>query len=134
MTEELITPENLSTPMLKALFDSAFMETHLDQEGNLKVKDRVNLHIRPREDRIRIYAIFGFKPTAPLERRLEFVNRVNQEFIIARATAVDGDILAFDYDIPVAGGITKKAVILLVKRFMNIPHAAVLEYGMDIVE
>jgi hypothetical protein len=30
MTDELITPENLSVPLLKSLFEAAFMETSLD--------------------------------------------------------------------------------------------------------
>ncbi len=121
-------------PALKALFDAAFMETQPDKGGNLRVKERLSLHVRPREDRIRIFTVFGFKPATPMERRLEFVNRINKEFVIIRATAGDNDLLFFDYDIPVAGGITKKAVILLVKRFTGIPHAAIQEFGLDIVE
>lgn len=134
MTEELITPENLSTSLLKEVFDQAFMEAVLDNEGHLKVVDRVKTHIRPREDRIYVFAVFGFKPGTPMERRLEFVNRVNQEYIIVRATSNDNNLLLFDHDIPVAGGITKKALVLRVKRFCSIPQSAIQEFGMDIVE
>lgn len=134
MNDEIITPENLSPQSLKAVFDSAYMDTTLDAEGNLKIKDRVTLHVRPREDRIRIFALFGFKPSASQHQRLEFVNKVNMEYIIVRATTGDNDTLFFDYDIPVAGGITKKAIVLLVKRFCSIPHAAVQEHGINIVE
>ncbi len=134
MTEELITPENLSTSLLKEVFDQAFMEAVLDNEGHLKVVDRVKAHIRPREDRIYVFAVFGFKPETPPARRLEFVNRVNQEYIIVRATSNDNHLLLFDHDIPVAGGITKKALVLRVKRFCSIPQAAIQEFGMDIVE
>lgn len=134
MTEELITPETLSTSLLKEVFDQAFMETVIDPDGHLKVIDRIKAHIRPREDRIYVFAVFGFRPETPTERRLEFVNRVNQEYIIVRATSNDNNLLLFDHDIPVAGGISKKAVVLRVQRFCSIPHAAIGEFGMDLVE
>lgn len=136
MTEELITTDNLSKDFLKSVLDAAFMETSYDEEGDLRAKDRVNCYILPsedRKDRIRLLSIFAFKPEASPMQRFEFVNQVNYNYFWVRAVVGKNDRILFTYDIPVAGGITKKAFILMVKRFCSIPHDAVADYGKEIV-
>jgi hypothetical protein len=136
MTEELITPENLSKELLKSILDTAFMETYYDSEGDLKVKEAVNCFVFPnleRKDRVRLIAVFGFKPEASELQRLQAVNRINAEFIIVRAVVGKNDTLQFNWDIPIAGGITKKAFVLALKRFCSIPHEAVADCANDIV-
>ncbi len=60
-------------------------------------------------------------------------NKINEEYILVCASA-EKDLLFFRYDIMVAGGITKKALVLLVKRFASIPQSAVAEHGQGIVK
>jgi len=136
MTDELITPENLSKEMLKSVLDSAFMETSYDSDGDLKVRDRVNCFVLPneeRKDRVQLLALFGFKPEATELQRLQGVNRINAEYIIVRAVVGKNDLLRFTWDIPIAGGITKKAFVLAVKRFCAIPHEAIADCANEIV-
>jgi hypothetical protein len=127
MTDELITPENLSTATLKAACDAAFMDASIDEDGDLKVKAEVTCFILPSEKKDCIYMIarFGFKPESSRLERLECANRINDGYRIVRASVTDSGKLIFDYYLPVAGGITKKAFILAVKRFCSIPHEAV---------
>ena len=136
MTEELITPDNLSKELLKSILDAAFMDTSYDNEGDLKVKDRVTCFLFPnndRKDRAQLMAIFGFKPEASELQRLEAVNRINAEYVIVRAVVGKNATLRFTWDIPIAGGITKKAFVLAVKRFCSIPHDAVKDCANDVV-
>jgi len=137
MTEELITPDNLSKEQLKSILDAAFMDTSYDDGGDLKVKDGINCFVFPdenRRDRVRLMSLFGFKPEAPEFLRLEAVNRINNEFIIARATVAGNNSLVFDWDIPISGGITKKAFVLAVKRFCSIPRSAIADHANDLVD
>jgi hypothetical protein len=136
MSEELITPENLSKELLKSVFDDAFLDAFYDQDGDLTVKDQVTCYVYPSEkrDRIRFVAQFGFKPATGLPERLECVNHINDEYIIVKASVGANDRLRFLYDIPTAGGITRKALVLTLKRFCSIPHEAVREYGGDLIE
>ncbi len=135
MSEDLITPENLSKELLKSVFDTALMDVSYDRDGDLKVKDRVTCFVHPNDqkDKIRLVTYFGFKSEASQQQRLECANHINHEYIIVRA-AVISDVLKFDYDLPITGGITKKALILTFKRFCSIPHDAVAEFGKEIVE
>ncbi len=137
MTEELITPENLSKERLKSVLDAAFMETSYDQDGDLRVHDRVKCLVLPnqeRKDRIQLVALFGFKPESTELERLQAVNRINAEYIIVRAVVGKNDILSFTWDLPVAGGLTPKAFVLAVKRFCAIPHPAIAECASEVVE
>ncbi len=136
MSEELITPENLSKELLKSVFDAAFMEAFYDQDGDLTVKEHVTCYVYPSEkrDRIRFLAQFAFKPAAGRTERLECVNHINDEYILVKASVGANDRLRFTYDMPTAGGITGKALVLTLKRFCSIPHEAVREYGGDLIE
>ncbi len=137
MHEDLITPENLSIDLLKATFDAAYMDTRLDEDSDLVVKDDVSVRIRideKRKNRIRFLTIFGFKDGVPKTDKLDCVNNINNDYIMLCASSTDNDLLIFRYDIMLYEGITKKDLVLSVKRFATIPHDAVNEYGSDLVE
>ena len=136
MTDELITPENLSKELLKSVLDAAYMETSFDKDGDLIVKEKVRCFVFPnqeRKDRVQLLAMFGFKPEAPELLRLQAVNQINKEYIIVKAVIEKNDTLAFYWDIPIAGGITKKAFVLALKRFCSIPHSAVADCASDVI-
>lgn len=134
MAQDLITPDNCSKELLKSIFDDALMETSFDNDGDLRVQDDIRCFVLPNNDRIRLLALFGFKPQVSQQKRLEFVNQVNSEYVIIRATVgAKNDTLLFDYDISVKGGITKKALVLATKRFLSIPRAAIQDLGKDLV-
>lgn len=135
MTQDLITPDNLSKELLKSIFDDALMETSFDKEGDLRVKEDISCFVLPNNDRIRLLSFFRFKPNVSQQKRLEFVNQVNLEYVIIRATVGSkNNTLFFDHDISVKGGVTKKAIVLATKRFLSIPRAAVQDLGSDIIE
>ena len=136
MSDELVTPENLSNELLLSIFDAAFMDASLDDDGTLRVKEKVRCLVMPSEakDRIRLVCIFGFKPESSEQQRLECVNKINSEYIIVRAISGPRDSLIFDYDILVKGGVTKKNIVLSTKRFLSIPPDAIDEHAADLVE
>jgi hypothetical protein len=136
MTDELITPENLSKELLKSVLDAALMDTSYDDEGDIRVKENIGCWILPsteRKDRIKLLALFGFEPGASQLQRLECVNKINNEYIVVKAIVGQKDTLRFEYDILVAGGITKKAFVLAVKRFCSIPRSAAAEHGTGVI-
>jgi hypothetical protein len=133
MTEELITQDNLSKELLKSTLEAAYMETSYDSVGDLKVKDRVTCFVLDRKDRVHLQAYFRFKPEATELARLQAVNRINLQYVIVRAIMGKDDACIFTWDIPIIGGITKKAFVLALKRFCSIPHEAILECANDVV-
>jgi Putative bacterial sensory transduction regulator len=129
---DLINTENLSKEILKSLFDAAFMETSYDLEGDLRVKEGLSCWIFAGEDRIKLLAMFGFKSHATRAQRLEFVNRVNREYIIVRATVRDqNDDLSVDHDFSIRGGVTPAMIVQSTKRFLSILLPAVQNCDSD---
>lgn len=136
MQEDLITAENLSPELLKSVFDAAFMETKLDADGEIIVQDEVKVRVQvnqERKDRVRLLSAFGFKSDSQPLARLQCANQINAEYIMVCASAEE-DILFFRYDLLVAGGVTKKALVMAVKRFASIPQGAVTDHGKEIVK
>ena len=135
MSDELITAENVSKELLKSVFDAAFMEVSYDSDGDIMVKERCRCYVFPDKEQHRIWLLvrFDFKPTVGDYEKLACVNEINTNYLIVRA-GVRGNVLQFTHDLSLDGGITRKALVLLVKRFCSIPHDAVADYGKDLVE
>ncbi len=138
MPENLITAENVTKELLKSVFESAMMDVSTDSYGDIMVKEDCKCFVLPDKEkrRITLLTFFVFKPKVKDNEKLLCVNKINRDYIMARAvvTGKDNDILEFTYDIMLDSGITYKYLVLLVKRFCAIPHPAVADYGRDIVE
>jgi len=137
MNEELITPENLSTELLKTIFEAAYMDVEIDEDGDLKVREECTVYIQPNKkykNRIGLLCIFGFKNSSTDTEQFECINRINKKFIIVRAYATDKGNLYFEYDFLLEGGITRKTLVLGIKRFASIPRVAIKEFGDGIIE
>ena len=136
MLDELITENNLSKELLKGVLDAAFMNTSFDSDGDLMVKEDINCWVFASKEhgRITLLSLWGFKSGVSQSQRLECVNQINKDYIVVKAIVGDNNSFRFEYDIPVTGGITKKAFILALKRFCSIPRTAVAKYGANLVD
>ena len=135
MQEELITTDNISQELLKSVFDAAFMDPTVDGDGDILIKDDVKVYVRlgDKKDRIRFICQFGFTEDSSPLARLQCVNLINTEYIMARAHVTDTTLI-FNYDLLVSGGLSKKALVMALKRFASIPRDAVADHGKGIVE
>lgn len=137
MTDTLLTPENVSKNVLQELFEDALMDVSIDQDGDLLVQEDVKCYVFLNEsnDRIRLLTLFGISEQADHLRRLECVNAINREYVLVKAYLASEQTLAFEYDIYLKGGVTRKYVAWAVKRFCSIPRKAVSEeYAQGVVE
>ena len=135
MSNDLITPENLSVKLLKSVFDDALMDVSMNEDGDLWIQDIVNCLVTFNENvksRITLLNFFRLKSTANRTQVLECLNAINREYVIVRAYVTSGQAIAFEYNIYIQGGITKKNLVLAIKQFCRIPREALREYGKDI--
>ena len=135
MSNDLITPENLSTKLLKSVFDNALMDASIDEDGDLFVKDNVRCLVTFNENtknRISLLSFFRLKSTTNPIKILERLHTINKEYVVVKAYVISSETLVFKYDIYIQGGITKKNFALAVKFFCSIPREALKEYGLDI--
>ncbi len=134
MSTDLITPENVSTELLRDVC-SAYMDTCLDEDGYLLVKGDCQTYvtITPDKSSIRLTTIFRVNEESSMDARLEAVNRINNDYIIVKAHCSDDNRLIFSYYFMLAGGLTRNALIRGAKLFDSIPRAAINDHAQDIV-
>jgi hypothetical protein len=137
MSDNPITPQNLSRDLLKEIFESAYMDVSVDQDGDLVIKEACKVIVMPdmeRKNRIRLMSIFGFTEESSRSARLECVNSINRSYLLVTTYVTDNGNLVFRYDVAIDGDLPKKNLILTIKRFASIPHDAVQDHGKDIVK
>ena len=135
MADELILPEAINSDTLKKLFEEAYMDVSVDTDGDLIVKDNYRCYLRPDPDGrlISIYAIFGANAAAVDQDKLAYVNKVNDQVKLIRASVSANGKFFYDYYLSVEGGITKRAVVLAVRRFFSCLSSALREDTGNVV-
>ncbi|ABB57106.1 YbjN domain-containing protein [Synechococcus elongatus] len=135
LTNDLITSENVSKDLLKAIYDAAFMETAWDDDGDLKINEDIgcSVFISDNQEKITFLRVFRFEEGVSRADRLEFVNRINDKYSFVRAMLTTYDTLAFDHDLFIKGGISKKNLVLATRFFLSIPLDAINDCGEELV-
>ena len=135
VSDEFIYPEGINVEALKVLFEEAYMEASVDTDGDLIVKDNYRCYLRPDPDGrlISIYAIFGANPDAAPEDKLTYINRVNDQVKLIRGSVSGNGKFFFDYYLSVEGGISKRAVVMAVRRFFSCLGSALREDTGNVV-
>lgn len=135
MPDDLITPENVSLELIKKIFLDAYYDAEIEDDEYVCVHDtlKVYLSIHPNNIVIQLTSCFGFKESASEIEKLKAVNEINVNYLLVKATSAENNSLQFKYDMPLIGGITRKSLVLNVKRFAAIPRDAIHEYADDIV-
>jgi hypothetical protein len=125
--DDLILPEAVSTDSLRELFEQAYMEVSVDSDGELVVKEDYLCYLRPDQDGrlILVYAVFGAAKGAQDADKLAFVNYVNDQIKLIRASISASGRFTFDYYIPVDGGVSRRSLVLAVRRFLSCLRQAI---------
>jgi hypothetical protein len=131
----MILPEGCNNEVLKQVFEDAYMSVSIDTDGDLIIQDNYRCYLRPDPDGrlIGVYAIFGANPGALDPAKLAYINRVNDEVKLIRASVSKNGKFFFDYYISVEGGISKKAIVLSVRRFFSCLGSAVQQDTDNVV-
>jgi len=137
MSSDLINPENVTSEMLKSIFEDACMETEIDADGDVRVREgSLSCFILPgnNNDFLRLQCSFRREDSASMNDLIIFANNVNSQYIIVRASVSDNGVVRFDHYISIRGGLTRKALVYATKRFLNIPLQAIKEHGNHLIQ
>jgi hypothetical protein len=131
----MILPEAINSDVLKKLFEDAYMETSVDTDGDVIVKDNYRCYLRPDPDGrlISVYAIFGCQPNASQADKLAYINRVNDQVKMVRASVSSNGKFFFDYYISVEGGVSRRSIVMSVRRFFSCLGSALREDSGNVV-
>ena len=135
VSDELIFPEGISVESLKQIFEENLMDVAVDTDGDLIVKDNYRCYLRPDPDGrlVCVYAIFGANPNAAQADKLAYINLVNDQVKLIRASVSANGKFFFDYYLSVEGGISKRAVVMSVRRFFSCLSSALKEDEENVV-
>lgn len=136
-TGYLIT--ELDGPTLKGIFDAAFIDAHVDDDGDCVVRDDMTLiaGADPGKEHFKVYALFPTSGTR--EQALEFCNRFNLHMVVVRAQMRDRPdsdgqwSVIFDYDRLVFEDerVEARSIVKTVRRFEAIVRNGISRYDED---
>jgi hypothetical protein len=91
MTGELISRDNVSTDLLRGLFDAALNDVSASSDGDLCVEASYKrwVSLVQAKQSVRYCAVFRFREQSELPLRLELANKINDEMVMIRA-AISG--------------------------------------------
>jgi hypothetical protein len=135
VSDEFIYPEGINLGALKKIFEEFYMEVSVDTDGDLIVQDTHRCYLRPDPDGrlILIYAIFGANPSAAQADKLAYVNHVNDQVKLIRASVSANGKFYFDYYLSVEGGVSKRSIVMAVRRFFSCLRLAFREDAGNVV-
>ncbi len=137
MYDDLVTPKILNRDFLHTLYDAAYMECEQDGDGDSVITEsglKCIATLPSHQDAIHLAILFPLKENAPLQEKLECVNRINDRYIITRATVTkDATLLLCDYYIFLNGGVSRRAIVLGTKKFIEVTRQAAEEYAANII-
>jgi hypothetical protein len=82
---------------------------------------------------VSIYAIFGAAESAAAADKLAYINRVNDQVKLIRASVSANGKFFFDYYLTVEGGISKRTIVMSVRRFFSCLGSALREDTGNVV-
>ncbi|RMD94459.1 MAG: YbjN domain-containing protein [Calditrichaeota bacterium] len=131
MTDQLISKENLSKNLIKQIFEDAYYDVIVEDDGQLKIKDQYSYYVDvDKKGRfIAFWCNILLNEKSPLSKRYEFVNDINYNLIAIRVSE-HKKIFSFDHYLWVEGGVTKKNIVLAFKNFISLVDTA-LARGVD---
>ena len=119
----------LSTEVLKSIFDAAFIDTEIDDDGDLVVSDDMQVWVEglPDQDCFQYTAFFRIDKEHPREKLLEACNSFNDSYIGLKASILENNkVITFNYALLMKGGgtITGKEIVRLFKFFQDVVAAS----------
>jgi hypothetical protein len=132
---DILTPENITLEIIHDIYEAAMFEevTIDDEKSFIRIKDDILARARLPEskERLQLGALYGIKEDAQRIDRLELVNRINDQFVMIRASITEAGDLYFDYDITLKGGVTKKLIAHATRMFIKFVIKAVADCDED---
>ena len=134
---EFIEEQDVSKDRIEALFKQAYFNVSRDDDDDLVVNDDLSVFILVQEaaKRIRFLALIHANEDVEVSKKLEVVNRINDEYTFCRiyVPSEKKDVLGADLELTFEGGIIPLHIISLFRKFEGSVVNSIREHGEDIV-
>jgi hypothetical protein len=135
VADEFIYPEEINADALKKVFEDNYMDVSIDTDGEVVVTEDWRCYLRPDPDGrlVLVYASFGSSTEASEEAKLDYVNRVNDQVKLIRASVTASGKFFFDYYFSIEGGVSRRSIVMAVRRFHKCLRLALDEDTANVV-
>lgn len=139
MSADILLENEVTCQTLQQCFKAAFLKTEIDEDGDLRVQSDfgINPFVMLEQDRkfIKFMSVFSLKESFTEEKKLKFINKLNDEVILVRFSMPEADMLSAEYYLFYEEGILPYQIIHSFRKFAKITVQAIEEYDTeDLVE
>lgn len=127
MSDEIVSNKNLSSELIKEIFEGAYFDASVDSDsGDVVIQERYKYYVEI-DNNSKRFITFRINITrntnARLEDRHNYINDVNNGLIAIRVAEFK-EIFSFDHYMWVEGGVTKKNIVMAFKTFTSLVESA----------
>ena len=130
---EVITTDEMTIPKLHEVYRQAYINAEIGADGDIKLElDGMKIFVKIEADKkiLRLYSLFGTKPTTTRQQVLELCNRINDGLVMLRAccpSAFPTPVLWLDHDLDTESGMTAEDIVSETRRFRTVITAVPLK-------
>lgn len=139
-TTEILVENEVTIFNLAQIFKRAYLKTDIDEDGDLVVHtDGLRVIVTIDQDRtlLKYLVLYGIKEAGDLKLKYEFVNKMNDRFILGRFSIPETQpaVLIIDYFLPFDEGISAFQIVSALRHLTKlIPDAIASCDEYDLVE
>jgi len=124
MNPDFISEADVNIDTIEALYKRAFYKCVKDEDGDLRVHtDGAEIFVLFNEQNklVKFMTIYKFKENEPDDKKLHFINQMNDKVIFARfyLPEKNRDLLAADYYLPCENGLTTFQLVQALRTFVR---------------
>ncbi len=128
----LIAEKDISLARLQAIFEAAFVENDVDEDGDLYIRTengtKIFVSLDERNKLVRFTALYGLKEDALELDRVALANTLNDNIVFVRFSATTRNSLVCDYYLPYNGAVSPLHVVTVTRLFNRIIASSLGEY------
>ncbi|BCM89862.1 hypothetical protein IAD21_01710 [Abditibacteriota bacterium] len=128
----LIAEKDISLARLQAIFEAAFVENDVDEDGDLYIRTengtKIFVSLDERNKLVRFTALYGLKEDAVEADRTALANTLNDNIVFVRFSATTRNSLVCDYYLPYNGAVSPLHVVTVTRLFNRIIASSLGEY------
>lgn len=120
---EVVDEEEINLRTIKTFFDSAFIKSEFDEDGDLKIEDdglKTFIIVDEEKKMITYFSIWPLRASVPEMKKLQLVNTLNDDLILVRYCMPRPETLWCDYQVLYEGGITPYTIVNNYRMFAKV--------------
>ena len=128
----LIPEKDVTLARLQQVFEAAFVENDVDEDGDLVIRTenttKIFVSLDERNKLIRFTSLYGVRDDALEAEKQELANTLNDNIVFVRFSAAQSSALVCDYYLPFNGALAPLHIVTVTRLFNRIIASSLSEY------